>query len=1061
MSGYNKNRVKQIYDQYLKGANGNKDFDTLVFPQFEAKIVDKIKSWVNVFITGKKEYNFVTIPKDTTLIYSANLSSFEDLGRGIKNDELDINNTELFELYENDPARRRTGSRSFTFLNDSTLLSKNNNPFEMSLTSVYSGIMDRFIGRLLFYTSKKDMNIIDVLDYDITFEKIQENNFNSYRKRIKFIDDFIDHVYGEFMGNTQKIHTHRDNPGVHFSRTQRFVYLAFELYRAKKSPSDIDIDGMFVIDGNIDPLLYNAQKTEVYFLPGIELLAFSPENDTQLESIFYVKDEIMVYDFRLWKKLLETSILPKLRSISNKFRKYNFDEYSRINSIINNYARKCRSIIGPNDFYNPKQNLKNITIKLDTECSCLLINKFSTNNNPTNNYVQSNKFPLLMKKENNGLYPRGDQNRAFITQELCLRDMSNQYDVPYKPDGVIRIMSYNIHYWQGPKDRDIYQNIEGRNRQHYYTGMDIVNIIKDVDPDILCLQEVINNDIDTDWAYINWTVLKNELDKMNYNTDYFCAADAYNFGNMILFKKNLNFTNISSFSRPSTKGNNRCTIHGDININGKDFTIYNTHLEVSNADDRQAFTDIIVNKLSTNPKNKILMGDFNSTRDEYPFNKITSSKFVDMFTKKNLEPPSYTTWTGTEIDFIFLSEGIQSSDILGCFVVHTPVSDHLPIFIDIKNNSNPHYDKYITLVPNAFDNSITKMMNQPINTMPSELNWYKDNVPINKLDESTPNRHLVNLSFDKMMNINTILDRIPQNILMKLGEINPDVKKYFNSNTLSQFNILEILSRKPLINDVGENFYNLVDNSTYDLINFYMVPLANSWKYGQLNIHNWGADGEFGVQQYVVKISKNLLKEYIESRYDNAELINLLNNSDQNADVFVEIENVLFRNDLSKNINWISYHAFCYYYYTITAGLGFNIPDDFDKIFVPHVGLFPLNFEVNLTETYTGTDGVTTVGTTMPINKVEQRNVQIHPVGDEMAFSPHDQTSYIITKDDPIKREFVSYIKDVVVDGTNYNPKPCFVLHIIDGNFNDIVKIIKNKLRSDGLVGGRYKIKTK
>src|SRR5206468_552965 len=149
-------------------------------------------------------------------------------------------------------------------------------------------------------------------------------------------------------------------------------------------------------------------------------------------------------------------------------------------------------------------------------------------------YIQHNKQPLLMLKDSKDRYDRNEQAKSFITQELCLKNSNEKYAVPKKPENVIRIMTYNVHFWQGPQDNYLYE-FNGKKYKYYYTGDDIVNVIKVIEPDILCLQEIQRTNYDDgtntnpgSWGvYIDWNGIKNKLQTLGYIIDEsknYCSA---------------------------------------------------------------------------------------------------------------------------------------------------------------------------------------------------------------------------------------------------------------------------------------------------------------------------------------------------------------------------------------------------------------------------------------------------------------------------------------------------------------------------------------------------------
>lgn len=96
----------------------------------------------------------------------------------------------------------------------------------------------------------------------------------------------------------------------------------------------------------------------------------------------------------------------------------------------------------------------------------------------------------------------------------------------------------------------------------------------------------------------------------------------------------------------------------------------------------------------------ILVGDFNhvDSREylEYPekYNSRTGGEYINIFAESGLDKvfcdsfgalsapsPTSTHWTGTRIDYVFVTANIYP---IGSYIYHTILSDHLPIIVDLK-----------------------------------------------------------------------------------------------------------------------------------------------------------------------------------------------------------------------------------------------------------------------------------------------------------------------------------------------------------------------------------------
>ncbi len=125
--------------------------------------------------------------------------------------------------------------------------------------------------------------------------------------------------------------------------------------------------------------------------------------------------------------------------------------------------------------------------------------------------------------------------------------------------------------------------------------------------------------------------------------------------------------------------------------NGKNLYIYGTHLEVGktkNKDHNEIRYEQIkqigdfVKRNFTN-ENVLIAGDFNATRNDKPITYLIDQNFKDCFTLSDQQHPQFTSWAGTEIDFIFLNS-TWHLPLTGCYVYYSAESDHLPIIMDIE-----------------------------------------------------------------------------------------------------------------------------------------------------------------------------------------------------------------------------------------------------------------------------------------------------------------------------------------------------------------------------------------
>ena len=139
--------------------------------------------------------------------------------------------------------------------------------------------------------------------------------------------------------------------------------------------------------------------------------------------------------------------------------------------------------------------------------------------------------------------------------------------------------------------------------------------------------------------------------------------------------------------------------HFQSKVTGKQFLVFNTHLDHIGKEARKNSTELIEQKIKelTQDKNLpvIITGDFNLTPESTPI--ITLKKFVNDSREISLEPPygPVGTFNGfkleadlsnNRIDYIFVKGAIDvlKYAALTDFKDHRFPSDHLPVFAKVQ-----------------------------------------------------------------------------------------------------------------------------------------------------------------------------------------------------------------------------------------------------------------------------------------------------------------------------------------------------------------------------------------
>lgn len=206
---------------------------------------------------------------------------------------------------------------------------------------------------------------------------------------------------------------------------------------------------------------------------------------------------------------------------------------------------------------------------------------------------------------------------------------------------------------------------------------DIYNYLKDNDIDILALQEVFgrcSDDLEV--------LLKNKyhmVGKYRFLSKFLLRR--FNEKNPIITKyKIISFKTYNLPFIPSLL--KRVITHVVIEYKGKEISIYNTHLEVLISNVKKRQLKKIYNLIANDPREKILMGDFNLKNNNPLFlNFVNSLEEIGMkrvpLNEKTLKLSRYSR----EIDHIFLSEGftIKKKEV----IKNLSISDHYPVMIEV------------------------------------------------------------------------------------------------------------------------------------------------------------------------------------------------------------------------------------------------------------------------------------------------------------------------------------------------------------------------------------------
>lgn len=208
----------------------------------------------------------------------------------------------------------------------------------------------------------------------------------------------------------------------------------------------------------------------------------------------------------------------------------------------------------------------------------------------------------------------------------------------------------------------------------------IIEVIQDVNPDILGLQEVDQAFGDRSNFVDQVKTIADELDyHYCYGANLFVSDPKGAYGNAIISRHPIISSEnvyLSSFGDEQ-----RGILRAEIQVGEKKLSFYNTHLGLTLAD-RKTQVGEVSKQINKADGPTILVGDFNTTDDNEDYQVLLEkANLVDPFAEK----PDLETFPANKprerIDYILLSEGIQCEKAER---IQVETSDHLPIIVEIK-----------------------------------------------------------------------------------------------------------------------------------------------------------------------------------------------------------------------------------------------------------------------------------------------------------------------------------------------------------------------------------------
>jgi len=314
--------------------------------------------------------------------------------------------------------------------------------------------------------------------------------------------------------------------------------------------------------------------------------------------------------------------------------------------------------------------------------------------------------------------------------------------IPAKTANICRVATYNVHFWRNPfdkwgkKDKNDFDEIV---KVIAKINADIL-ILQEVAGGIQSWKDEFDR-VSKEMGYGQIACCSTSEKGIDAPGNlYNCILSKYPFAKPAIKKQFLTNPDISSKDQNPEQ---RCFVGAVIQLpNNKLVSVYGTHLEVrpiitrnaqgekreltpENA--RKAQLQELIEYINNNDKNdNIIIGaDFNGFRkqdlqqyqigtktlwsilqenwsdilkvsdipqnlsslvDPQPtslaLDYLADQRYRDSFAVGGFQPPQFTTWTGTRIDFLFLSSS-WNLPIKGSYVFYNWASDHIPVIMDI------------------------------------------------------------------------------------------------------------------------------------------------------------------------------------------------------------------------------------------------------------------------------------------------------------------------------------------------------------------------------------------
>lgn len=248
-----------------------------------------------------------------------------------------------------------------------------------------------------------------------------------------------------------------------------------------------------------------------------------------------------------------------------------------------------------------------------------------------------------------------------------------QSQMLFAQDNLIKLMSYNIYHGENPYKPGT-PNVE-----------DIANLIREISPDFLALQEVDSMTLRTAGFAGEKLDLTDVWAEKTGMFGHFAKAIDFSeggYGEAVLSKKKGRFESLSLPVPEGGEGRSMAIAHVEL-AEGKRMAFAGTHLCHENPINRSAQVKAILDHFKNIDYPVIITGDFNFESDEEGYALMTENFRDAALEVDNLENTYSSDNPKMRIDYFWVPKN-SGIEVLSVQTISVNYSDHLPLVMEVK-----------------------------------------------------------------------------------------------------------------------------------------------------------------------------------------------------------------------------------------------------------------------------------------------------------------------------------------------------------------------------------------